>query len=251
MKEILDGKIGNLAKEIAIEATNDLTKDLNLDVENIDSVNDVFKELMKQPTKLISLVKNVGSKLDDKLKSGDINERELLDEASSMVNKIKDMPGMNNIQSMFSQMGVPGMGKGAKVDLNSFQQTMEKKLSSAKTRERMREKYEASKKKSEGENDLSAFLSNPMMSQMMNQINPQQMSQMSQMMNQINPQQISQMMNQINPQQMSQMSQMMNQSTPPQAGEVLNNHLMNQDKVTESTSIAVPKKKKKAKGKKK
>ena len=50
---LLDGKLGNLAKEIAAETA----EDLNIDMENATSVNDVFKNLFKNPGKLMNLVK--------------------------------------------------------------------------------------------------------------------------------------------------------------------------------------------------
>ena len=64
------------------------------------SINDVFKRLIHNPTKLLGLVKNVGSKLDEKIKAGDMKESELLEEASEMMKKMKNMPGMGDLQSM-------------------------------------------------------------------------------------------------------------------------------------------------------
>ena len=77
---MMNGKLGKLAKEIAEETAADL--DINMD--NASSINDVFKRLMSNPSKLMGLVKNVGSKLDEKMKSGDVKESELLEEASEM-----------------------------------------------------------------------------------------------------------------------------------------------------------------------
>ena len=137
---MMEGKLGCLAKEIAEETASDL----NIDVENTESVNDVFKQLFKNPTKLMGLVKNVGSKLDTKIKSGAIKESELLEEASDLVNKMKNMPGMDNLENMFSKMGIPGMGKGGKVDMNAFNRNMQQNLRAAKMRDRMRTKLEKS-----------------------------------------------------------------------------------------------------------
>ncbi len=135
---MMEGKLGCLAREIAEETANEL----NIDAENAESVNDVFKQLFKNPTKLMGLVKSVGSKLDTKLKSGDIKESELLKEASDLVNKMKNMPGMNNLEGMLSKMGLPGMGRGGKVDMNAFNQNMQQNLRAAKMRDRMRTKLE-------------------------------------------------------------------------------------------------------------
>ena len=104
---MLDGKLGKLAREIAEETA----ADLNMDMNNTSSVNDVFKNLMKNPTKLMGIVKNVGNKLDEKMKSGDIKESELLKEAGDIMDKMKNIPGMGNIQSMMEKMGM-GMGAG-------------------------------------------------------------------------------------------------------------------------------------------
>ena len=103
---LLDGKLGKLAKEIAAETA----EELNIDAENATSVNDVFQNLFKNPGKLMSLVQNVGGKLDSKIKSGEIKESELMQEAGDLLGKMKDMPGMGDIQSMLGKMGMGGRG---------------------------------------------------------------------------------------------------------------------------------------------
>lgn len=135
---MMNGKLGNLAREIAEETA----ADLGMDMENTGSVNDVFKKLFQNPTKLMSLVKSVGSKLDDKLKSGDMKESELLQEASDIMQKMKSMPGMGDLQSMLAKMGMghmmPGGGKGGgKVNMNAMQANLDRNLKSAKNKERM------------------------------------------------------------------------------------------------------------------
>ena len=55
---------------------------------------------------------------------------------------MKNMPGMNNLESMLSKMGLPGMGKGGKVDMNAFNHNMQQNLRAAKMRDRMRTKLE-------------------------------------------------------------------------------------------------------------
>ena len=112
---LLDGKLGKLAREIAEETAGEL----NLDAENATSMNDVFKNLFKNPGKLMNLVQNVGGKLDSKIKSGDIKESELMQEASELLAKMKDMPGMGDIQEMIKKMGKKG-GKGGMGDIQSM-----------------------------------------------------------------------------------------------------------------------------------
>ena len=70
----------------------------------------------------MNLVKNVGTKLDSKIKSGDIKESELMQEASELMNKMKDMPGMGNMEDMLNKMASNFGGKGAKFNMNAFNQ---------------------------------------------------------------------------------------------------------------------------------
>lgn len=141
---MMNGKLGKLAKEIAEETA----AELNMDMENAGSMNDVFKTLFQNPTKLMSLVKSVGSKLDTKLKSGDMKESELLQEASDIMQKMKSMPGMGDLQSMLAKMGMGHMmpGGGGKVNMNATQANIDKNLKAAKNRERMLAKLEERKK---------------------------------------------------------------------------------------------------------
>ena len=143
INKMMGGKIGCLAKEIAEETAGEL--DINM--EDASSVNDVFNKLFKNPSKLMNLVKNVGTKLDSRIKSGEVKETELLQEASEFVANMKNMPGMGNLESLFSKMGVPGMGGGAKMDIGAMSRKMEQNLKNAKMKERMRNKLD--KKKNE------------------------------------------------------------------------------------------------------
>ena len=135
---MLDGKIGQLAREIAEETANDL----NMDFDGATDMKDVFSKLMKNPSKLMGLVKNVGSKLDAKLKSGELKESEMIEEATEIMNKMKNMPGMGNIQSMLSKMGMGGLG--GKVNTGAMEAQLSQRLKMAKTKERIRAKAEAS-----------------------------------------------------------------------------------------------------------
>jgi hypothetical protein len=138
---MLDGNLGRLAKEIAEETANDL----NIDMENMTDAKSVFNNLMKNPTKLMGLVKNVGDKLDKKIKSGEIKESELISEASDIMNKMKDMPGMGDIQSLLSKMGLGG--KNGKVNMNAMESQLNKNMKAAQMKERIKTKLEANKAK--------------------------------------------------------------------------------------------------------
>ena len=89
------------------------------------------------------MIKKVGGNLDAKLKSGEIKESELMEEASELMNKLKTMPGMKNMHKMMAEMGLPMGGKNAKVNLGAFQGQMKRNIGKAKTKERLRQKLEA------------------------------------------------------------------------------------------------------------
>jgi len=165
INNIMNGKLGELAKELAEETA----KDFDLTEENIKDPKDIFKTLFKNPQKLMNLVKNVGSKLDQKMKSGDIKESELLEEASNMFNNIKNVPGINNpnMKDLFNNFNIGDMMKnmgmvppGGKFNQNAFNSKMEENLKSSKMKERMRTKLEANNKKQQEDNKASNTSSN-------------------------------------------------------------------------------------------
>jgi len=140
INNMMSGKIGNLAKEIAEETANDL----NIDLEGTTDVKGVFQNLFKNPGKLMNMVKNVGDKLDSKIKSGDIKETELIAEASDLMNKMKNMPGMGDIQSMLAKMGMGmGLGSGAKPNMNAMKSKLQQNMKMAEMKERMKSKIDA------------------------------------------------------------------------------------------------------------
>jgi hypothetical protein len=142
---MLEGKLGKLAKEIAEETAENL--DLGMDLNGSADMKDVFNKIIKNPGKLMGLVKNVGEKLDTRIKSGEIKESELIAEATEIMNKMKNMPGMDGIQEMLSKMGMSasGLGKGGKVNYGAMEAELNKKMRLAKMKERMHAKSEMNK----------------------------------------------------------------------------------------------------------
>ena len=136
INNMLTGKIGNLAKEIAEETANDL----NIDMENVTDIKGVFQNLFKNPGKLMGMVKNVGDKLDTKIKSGEIKESELIAEASELMSNMKNMPGMGDIQSMLGKMGMGG--GGGKMNVNAMQSQLQRNMKMAQMKERMKNKVQ-------------------------------------------------------------------------------------------------------------
>ena len=137
LNSLMDGKLGRLAQEIA----NETAEDMDIDVNDSANVGDVFQKLLKNPAKLMDLVKNIGSKLDTKLKSGEIKESELMQEAADLMEKMKSMPGMKNMNKIFSKMGIP-MGKNQKMSANAMQARLNQNIKMSSQKERMLRKLE-------------------------------------------------------------------------------------------------------------
>ena len=141
INSMMKGKLGKLALELAEETAKDLDLDMNMD--STGDAKDVFQKLFKNPGKMMNMVKNIGSKIDKKIKSGEIKESELMEEGMELLNKMKNMPGMGDMQKMFSQMGIPGLGKDAKVNMGAMEAQLNKNMKMAKMKERMKTKAEA------------------------------------------------------------------------------------------------------------
>ena len=135
LNDMMKGKLGKFAMEFAEETA----KDLNLDMENDSNAKDAFQKLFKNPGNLMNVVKNVGTKIDEKIKSGELTQSEIISEGMDILNKMKSVPGMENIQNMFSQMG---LGKNAKVNMSAMEAQMQHNLKMAQMKERMRKKAE-------------------------------------------------------------------------------------------------------------
>lgn len=141
INSMMGGKLGKLAMELAEETA----KDLNLDLNETKDAKDVFQKLFKNPGKMMGMVKNIGNKIDEKIKSGELKESELMSEGMDLLNKMQSMPGMGDMQKMFSQMGIPGLGKGAKMNMGAMEAQLNKNMKAAKMRERMQAKAQANK----------------------------------------------------------------------------------------------------------
>jgi hypothetical protein len=159
LKGMLDGKLGKLAMELAEETS----KDLNLDSENITNTGDIFKQMFKNPNKLMNIMKNIGDKIDTKLKSGEISETELMTEGIELLNKMKGNGNMGSMQDLFKQFGMGGDmsnlanmmagagggGKNQKVNIGSMQNKMQQHLKEAKLKEKIKKHLEEKNKQPE------------------------------------------------------------------------------------------------------
>lgn len=148
IKGIFNGKIGSLAKELADELSGDV---MDMFGEGpggeLKSTSDIFKKMMKDPKKIVELIKKIGSKIDDKMKSGNISQEEMMKEASELMSKMKGMGNEKQFQEMMQNMmktmgGMAGMGGKAKFDMNKMNSMMAKTSS----RQKMLDKLEKRRK---------------------------------------------------------------------------------------------------------
>jgi hypothetical protein len=146
LKSLFDGKIGKLAKELADELSGDLSS-LMGDIVNEESAKnmdtkDVFTKMMKNPKQMIGLIKTIGDKIQNKMKSGEISKEELMGEASELLSKMKEMGGVDEFGDVLKNFaGNMGLGKNAKINKTALNSMM----NAEKMKERMRRKMEARK----------------------------------------------------------------------------------------------------------
>lgn len=139
LSNMMEGKIGTMAKEIMEE----MVDELDINTENITSTDDVFKKIFANPNNLLMIIKKIGTKIDQKIKDGDIKQSELMEEASEMLKNMKNMKGMGNIESMLNQMGL-NKGK-SKVNMNALKSELDKQKKMAKMKESMKQRAEQKK----------------------------------------------------------------------------------------------------------
>ena len=141
LKGLFDGKIGALAKELAEELSGDMADMFGMDgTENMSSTQDVLKKMMKNPQKIMGLMKTIGNKLNQKMKAGDISEQDIMKEASELMGKMKGMGGKGGeefgeiFKNLAKGMGMPG----AKMNMGALSQMSKKHA----MKERMTQKLE-------------------------------------------------------------------------------------------------------------
>ena len=139
LKGIFDGKIGKLAKELAEEISGDFA-DIVGDGDEGATTQDVIKKMMKNPKKMMDLVKTVSDKLTSKIDSGEITKEEIMKEAGGIMAKMKEMGGGDKLQEMLKKFA-GNMGKNARVDMNAFDRMTKQE----ENRERIKKKLEQRK----------------------------------------------------------------------------------------------------------
>ena len=144
LKGLFDGKIGKLAKELAEDITSDFSNILDEeDTKDIKSTGDVFKKIMKNPGKMMDLVKTIGDKIKTKMETGEISRDELMKEATDILQKMKGMnpsgeedgeSPLNDILKSFANMSGGNLGGGGmNTILKNLAKTMGKNMNKPPT----------------------------------------------------------------------------------------------------------------------
>jgi hypothetical protein len=140
LKGLFGGKLGSLAKELMEELTDDIKQTLGLDADEFDQNSkpmDIFKKLMRHPDKFMKLVQKIQGKFQEKMKSGELSQEDLMKEAGEMLQKMKEMGGdSKQMHEMFQNMAktMGGNGKNMKMDTGKLDRMMK----AQSTRERLR-----------------------------------------------------------------------------------------------------------------
>jgi hypothetical protein len=131
--KMTQGKIGKLAFELAEETAKNLTMD-----ENITTTQDIFTSLLKNPTKMLNIVQTMGSKLEEKMNLGEIDENEIMNEGIEMIQKMKDMPGFGDLGKIFGNF--EKMMPKTNAQKGQFETKLKQTSKMAKMKERMNKK---------------------------------------------------------------------------------------------------------------
>jgi hypothetical protein len=127
---LMGGSLGRLAGEIAEEVGQDLGL-------TRDATQKEVMDLLRDPTRMIKLVKTIGKRLEEKIASGEVKESELLEEAAGVVGKLKDVPGADRLRQMF------GSAASSKASQAATSAALKQRIGKAKQRERLQAKLAA------------------------------------------------------------------------------------------------------------
>lgn len=121
LQGLFNGKIGSLAKELAEEISGDMEKMFAGDKTNIHSTQDLLKQMMKNPKKMMDLMKTVGGKITERMKSGDITEEDIMKEAGDIMNKMRGMGGKGDFGKILQNLAKGMSGGKGKFNAGAFQ----------------------------------------------------------------------------------------------------------------------------------
>jgi hypothetical protein len=140
LNNLFSGKIGKLAAEFTEELYNEINFD-ELKDSNSQNIGDVYKILMKDPKKLFKIIGNMGTKIDNQIKTGELSQKEIIEEATKMVSSItnSDFSGVNNMQ-IFKDMMEGFAGANKNFNRSGFNNMMNKEKMKSKMRDKLNKK---------------------------------------------------------------------------------------------------------------
>ena len=144
LKGLFDGKIGSLAKNIAEELSGDFESMFGEDFQQSQTTGDIFQKLMKNPVKMMEIVKKLTDKIKNKMDSGEFSKDDMMQEAGEILKKMRDMTGgEDKMQEMFQTLAKQmGLGKNAKIDKNAVDRLMKTQSIKDKLRNNLNKKKE-------------------------------------------------------------------------------------------------------------
>lgn len=141
LRGLFDGKIGKLATEMAEEISKDISGIFGEeDAAGVQTTQDVVKKLMKNPKKMLELVKLVGNKLKNKMDSGEISQDEIMKEAGDIFGKMKGSMGNKDLTEMFKNMASQMGMKNSKINTAAMESNFKKEAMKDKMRKKMEAK---------------------------------------------------------------------------------------------------------------
>lgn len=124
IQQLENSKIAQFAKELSNEID---VSSLGLSPDaKVESFQDVFGTIGKNPQRLLGLVKSVGDKIQTKLTTGDIKQSELVEEAHTLVKSMQDSKAFKQMFKKARKKGKHGGG----LDPQAMFATMAKQMAS-------------------------------------------------------------------------------------------------------------------------
>jgi sugar-specific transcriptional regulator TrmB len=109
INNLFSGKLGDIAKELIEEMSGDLTDEIKDSGKSINNAGDILSHLLKDPSKVMNMAKQISSKLESHLSNENINKDELIDETNKIVNNLSNynIPGMSNFLNLLNPKNIP------------------------------------------------------------------------------------------------------------------------------------------------
>ncbi len=136
LKTVFEGKIGKMATELAEEISTDINTEFG-DAADVKTSADVIKKIIKNPKKMMDIIKKVGGKIGDKIKSGELSKDDIMKEATDIMGKMKEMGGGEQFEAMLKTMAKQ---MGGHVNMGAMHTEMKKNSMKEKLRARMEKK---------------------------------------------------------------------------------------------------------------